>query len=558
MNKQVSPGLVGRRAAVIAGACTVYLAATLLVTVTTTGCGNKEAPAKAGGASTDEATATGSDAAKRSDTTQRSDATQQGKSAPELPPLPPPPESATPLRLVISGMMDGHLEPCGCASAQAGGGDRRAFWLQLNRHRYDAKLEGGNAVHADNPLERQKLQWIQTILGGYLEYKTFPLGPRDLALGPDELTLYSDAKTGAPFVCTDLRVEGKAPFQTFAIETAAAYKVCILSLAGKAGSAYSAGATAVDAKTAVSTALAAAGKRGTDYHCVVLFAHDGGPETARDHARKLHGIDLVLSFEDNLETRGEPELFRHDPQEHGVALTTLLYPGWRGKNLLLWTGKPDAASNWHTVGLDKEVLQVPTGTEKGKRPSGSDAEVWSMLIASKQEIGELGLREAMAERKPRSDGLRYVGSSACKDCHVSATKAWEASKHSHAWATLVEREKVDGWPVSKHPDCVSCHAVGYGEVSGFVNPDKTKDLAAVGCEACHGPASKHIEVMSELAAREATTGKKASSDEVLAASNAGRLQKADARGCTLCHNFEQSPGFDFLERWPKIKHGLDR
>ncbi|MFQ5506924.1 MAG: hypothetical protein ACE5F1_19305, partial [Planctomycetota bacterium] len=37
--------------------------------------------------------------------------------------------SKKPLRLLLSGWLDGQLEPCGCASAQSGGLDRRGFWL---------------------------------------------------------------------------------------------------------------------------------------------------------------------------------------------------------------------------------------------------------------------------------------------------------------------------------------------------------------------------------------------------------------------------------------------
>ncbi|MFI5402629.1 MAG: multiheme c-type cytochrome, partial [Planctomycetota bacterium] len=34
---------------------------------------------------------------------------------------------------------------------------------------------------------------------------------------------------------------------------------------------------------------------------------------------------------------------------------------------------------------------------------------------------------------------------------------------------------------------------GYGAKGGFVDPKASEDLLAVGCEACHGPGSKHKE-----------------------------------------------------------------
>lgn len=481
----------------------------------------------------------------------------QNEAKKELPPLDPPPKDAKELRLLLSGMMDGHLEPCGCASAQSGGVDRRAFWIKLNKHRFDLRLEGGNSVRENNPLERQKMQWIQTILGELMAYDVFPLGPQDLSLGKEELSLYAHDDTGAPFLVSDLRVDGKAPFPTFVIREAGSYRVCLVGLAGKGARAYAKGSSVLSAKAAIADALGRAGQRGNDYHCVVLFANDGGPEAARAHARSIPGVDLVLSWDHDLESRTKPEVFRRDPATAGgVAQTTLLFPGWRGKNMMIWRAKPDSQGNWHTSSVEKEALSVPLDAVKGKRPSGSDQEVWSMLIASKQEIGELGLREEMAERRALPDGLAYAGSSSCKGCHEAAYAVWKKTPHSHAWETLEKRAAVDGWPVPKHPDCVRCHSVGYGDKSGFINPAKTPELKSVGCEACHGPGQLHVDTMSKLAQTEKSTGKSANPEELRKAVLAGKLRRADARGCVECHDFDQSPGFDFAERWKKIEHGL--
>lgn len=536
-----------RRAAILSALTLLYASASFAI-----GCGDENPPPKPA-KSPEPSTQVSTESPKARPSGPDSSAPDE-----VLPPLPAPNADAKPLRLLLSGMMDGHLEPCGCASAQAGGVDRRAFWLKLNKHRYDLKLEGGNSIAASNPLERQKMQWIQTILFDLLGYGVFPLGPRDLALGSEELSLYADPETGAPFLCSDLLVKDKPAFPVFAIRAAGDYKVCLVSLAGVGAKAFSEDARIVPAKDAITAALAKAGKRGTDFDCVVLFANDGGPEVARQHARTIPGVDLVLSWDRQLETRSKAETFRRDPAEAVVAQTTLLYPGWRGKNLMLWQGKPDEDGNWHTISIDKEVLQVPSDAVKGKRPSGSDEEVWSMLIASKQEIGELGLREQMAEREKLPAGMAYAGNSTCNDCHASAYEAWKASRHSHAWETLEKRSKLDGWPVAKHPDCVRCHSVGYGKVTGFVNPERTPDLADVGCEACHGPAQKHVEIMKEIAKREVDSGAKASREELDRALLGGKLRKANASGCVECHDFDQSPGFDFVERWPKIQHGLDR
>src|SRR5439155_10166852 len=65
-----------------------------------------------------------------------------------------------------------------------------------------------------------------------------------------------------------------------------------------------------------------------------------------------------------------------------------------------------------------------------------------------------------------------------------------ASKHSHAYDSLV---KLAVKPMNRQydPECVRCHTVGFGYVSGFVDGTRTKHLTDVGCENCHGPGSLH-------------------------------------------------------------------
>ena len=42
--------------------------------------------------------------------------------------------------------------------------------------------------------------------------------------------------------------------------------------------------------------------------------------------------------------------------------------------------------------------------------------------------------------------------------------------------------------------------------------------------------------------------------DIEAALKKGALIKANSAGCYVCHNSEQSPGFQFVERWKEIKH----
>ena len=90
-------------------------------------------------------------------------------------------------------------------------------------------------------------------------------------------------------------------------------------------------------------------------------------------------------------------------------------------------------------------------------------------------------------RFPLPDGLKYVGSKTCSSvgCHLYEYVVWSENKHSHAYATLVEKGS------QYDPECVVCHVVGYDDMSGFQTEEKTPDLENVGCEYCHGPGSEH-------------------------------------------------------------------
>ncbi len=79
----------------------------------------------------------------------------------------------------------------------------------------------------------------------------------------------------------------------------------------------------------------------------------------------------------------------------------------------------------------------------------------------------------------------YVGSGACIECHEEDHTDWAGTLHATAFDTLV----TDG--EENNPLCFPCHAVGYGEPSGFVDCEATPHLADVQCENCHGPGSNH-------------------------------------------------------------------
>lgn len=134
-------------------------------------------------------------------------------------------------------------------------------------------------------------------------------------------------------------------------------------------------------------------------------------------------------------------------------------------------------------------------------------------------------REGLLDKIPRNSSEKFVGSDRCTKCHVEAAKIHKKSQHMTAFSTL-EHEKHDS-----DPDCVSCHVTGFGSTAGYWNKAKTLQLAQVGCESCHGPGARH-----------------------LLNPNKFKTPRNAKAACVSCHTPENSPGFDFLTYWPKIRH----
>lgn len=139
------------------------------------------------------------------------------------------------------------------------------------------------------------------------------------------------------------------------------------------------------------------------------------------------------------------------------------------------------------------------------------------------------------------DKATYVGTAKCKMCHNKADlqihTSWMATKHAKSLESLAKAdEKVTAeWaakmkvevkgPAAKAEACLKCHVV-----PGYTGADAVKDapFAAVGCESCHGPGSKHV--TSPMA-------EKAKSMHPLPTEAA----------CKTCHTAAASPKFDFAE-----------
>jgi len=134
----------------------------------------------------------------------------------------------------------------------------------------------------------------------------------------------------------------------------------------------------------------------------------------------------------------------------------------------------------------------------------------------------LGLVLLLCPAWAGQEGLRYVGSQACRECHEEQYASYQKNaKKAHSWESVaLMAPKLKPQELRR---CYQCHTTGYGRPGGFVSLQETPHQKNLGCECCHGPGSRHVE----------------SED---AADIKGKLKIAD---CLGCHNQERVGAFHF-------------
>ena len=121
---------------------------------------------------------------------------------------------------------------------------------------------------------------------------------------------------------------------------------------------------------------------------------------------------------------------------------------------------------------------------------------------------------------PAGEG-RYLGSEACRGCHPEAYARWRATRHAAPYAGLAAADRGN-------PACLRCHVTAFADPAG--GAAGAEALAAVGCEACHGPGADH--------AGSRHPG-------LVATATGGECPPCEAnRICRRCHTPARSPGFE--------------
>ena len=167
---------------------------------------------------------------------------------------------------------------------------------------------------------------------------------------------------------------------------------------------------------------------------------------------------------------------------------------------------------------------APSRLHEAERRLLESAALVSRHDEDAKQCGAAFAREAIAAFRAEF----WVGSVACKHCHEAEYAAWENSRHSHAMASLRDKQE------EKNPNCMKCH------LQDLPARAATEIVRGIGCESCHGGGLAHVVALRSgtpyVAARTFRTGLNGT--------------------CVACHDEVNSPRFDEAEYWKWIAHGV--
>ncbi|NQU21191.1 MAG: hypothetical protein HQ567_07910 [Candidatus Nealsonbacteria bacterium] len=472
------------------------------------------------------------------------------------------------LALVITGRLEGYIEPCGCAGLDkmmGGMSLRHTFLKQLRAA--DGESVAGKLLGRGWPVVvvdvggtakgygRQAVMKFHIMVDGIkkMGYDVIALGKTDLRLPAEELLSDVAKMPGQPalFVSANVVLFDDPSFVArFKVVEAGGIRVGVTSVLGKQYQQQIQGQsiTMSDPEAALKAVLPTL-KQHANY--LVLLAHATVEETA-ELKKKFPEFDVVVTADGAAE-----------PPNHQIdgGKVPLIEVGEKGKYAIvlgLYDDKQQPV-RYQRVPLDSRF------------PGSKDMK--QLMIQYQDMLEELGFTglgtrvgEAAVPHPQKQLNGTFVGSKKCGECHEKPYIVWQKSGHAKAFRTLAELDP----PRTFDPECVSCHVIGWDEqgyfpyqggyqsLKGYTNPggDKSKDLAEtrhlinVGCESCHGPGSAHS---NAEAGNDKQLQKKLQQAMVItkAESQDPRLQK---NHCYNCHDGENSPEFKFETYWPKIEH----
>jgi len=374
--------------------------------------------------------------------------------------------------VVFTGDIRGYLSPCGCTKPQIGGVKRMASVVRTLREDSEALyVDLGNWTEAKGRQDQLKADALAELFAR-LKPNYLNVGAVEARFDPATLAAL-DQMAGGLLKSDALQAEFLQPTQ----------HAPVLGLAPSPEA-------AILPMRKPEEVLA-----GRPDAIIVLFAGDRASAVRLAESAPGEGRVLIYSH------RGDPP---KEPMR--VNGWTLVTPGDKCR----FVGRIErVGGEW------KNLRLIELGPEHR-----DDSQAHAIYESYLMRVGD----ENLLDQVPRlPSDVKYVGSEACRSCHMDAWDVWTHSAHAEAYATLESTMN------HRDPECVGCHVVGLTTVSGFISKEKTPSLKDVGCESCHGPGSDHI-IKPTVS------------------------MKAGPESCLTCHVPDHSPGFTFAEYWEKIRH----
>ena len=440
------------------------------------------------------------------------------------------------LTLVLTGRLNGYMEPCGCAGMERmmGGLSRRAtFFEQLED-------KGWNPVYFDTGgvspgfTKQAHMKFLSAVnMLREMGYDTITLGQIDLNFPAGDLLseVSNPGRSGKLFTSANVGIftmDSKTlPPAKVIVQNGV--KVGVVGILGDAEQKEVRNDEIQFAEVQKSLdRIIPALKQKADF--IVLLAHTSVAE-ARDLAKHYPDVDVVVCSD------GPPV----PPKQVEVIPETGQYfvqIGEKGMHVAVLGLYEDDETpvRYQLVPMDSRF----EASQKIRDLMGLYQD--QLAVAGLEGLGIRTLRNPYAE----SHGA-YIGSQRCESCHAEAYEKWTSSRHAKAWTSLENSIP----PRTSDPECIVCHVVGWDVKmkapyeGGFLNPKDTPSLKRVGCESCHGPGEKHV--TAEL-------GKDTAEQEKYRKAVRVTLEDSKKTHCVMCHDLDNSPAFDFDTYWKKVEH----
>ena len=449
------------------------------------------------------------------------------------------------LVLFVSGQQQGYIEPCGCTGLenQKGGLARRESLLKELREKRGwtvVPVDVGSQAKRYGRQPEIKFQRTAEALRA-MGYRAVTLGKDDLRLTAGELTAATnpDDKPSI-FVSANVAILARDLQPTFTVVEAGGKKIGITGVLGDSFEQKLAGDELVHEPAGPALEKAATELKAQKCDLHVLLAHATMEET-RQLAAANPLFDLVITAGGV----GEPTL---ELEKLLDSKTQLAQVGTKGMYVGVIGVFDDEQTplRYERVPLDDRFPDSPA--------------MLQLLADYQQQLETMGLEELGVKPQPHPSGLKFVGSSACGDCHSKAFAIWEKTPHAHATDSLVKPPNERGH-IARHfdPECLSCHVTGWEPQkffpfdSGYLSLKGTPLLQHNGCENCHGPGSAHVAAESGL--------EQLQQAEIQKRRDAMKLPLAGGvaeKKCMECHDLDNSPDFHvkgaFDKYWKEVEH----